>query len=188
MSARARTEAKRARAGRTAAARRRAKLAAPGRALTGAVLLAAALAPGCAGHAAVEKSAVPMAASLPPRVDESTLPLEELEAIPEPGAAGSRVTPGTHAPEAARTEALDGYRVQLYATPDLQSAETIAARARTAFRDPVYVDSQPPLFKVRVGDFLTRDEASRARERAVDSGYADAWIVEARVNRRGGAH
>jgi hypothetical protein len=152
-----------------------------------AILLAATLAPACARNTAVAPSVAPAAASLPPRVDESTLPLEEVEAIPEPGAAASRMTPGASASEAARADALDGYRVQLYATADQMAAETMAARARTSFREPVYVENQPPLFKVRVGDFLTRDEASGTRERAIDSGFADAWIVEARVNRRGGA-
>jgi hypothetical protein len=157
-----------------------------------AVLLAA-----CAGPGSLRDEPEAPSPDLPPRVAESSLPREEIEAIPEPGTPGSPIVAAARDGEAAAPAAAqeagageagerEGFRVQIFASPVRFAAESAAEKARGSFRDEIHVDHQPPLYKVRVGDFLTRDEALEARDQAVAAGYRDAWIVECSVERRGG--
>ncbi|MEM0996985.1 MAG: SPOR domain-containing protein [Bacteroidota bacterium] len=77
-----------------------------------------------------------------------------------------------------------GYRVQIYAGSRLEFANESKADFIQAFGDfdyPIYQKWQPPHFRVRVGDFLSREEAMRemAGFRQV---FPDAFIVEDEIN------
>jgi cell division septation protein DedD len=78
-----------------------------------------------------------------------------------------------------------GWRVQIFASSSMVSADELAATARRTFTEPVYVEYEPPLYKVRVGDFLTKDDARHMMNRAKAEDF-DAWIVESLVVRPGG--
>jgi hypothetical protein len=93
------------------------------------------------------------------------------------GAAGAGAGPAaTPAPE----DFTPGWRVQLFASASMANADREAQRARQRFAEPVYVEFQPPLYKVRLGDFLTKAEAQSMATRAKAEGF-DAWVVEALV-------
>jgi cell division protein FtsN len=47
----------------------------------------------------------------------------------------------------------------------------------------VYVEYSAPLYRVRVGNFVSKEDALRFREKAVQSGYEGAWVVEALIER-----
>jgi cell division septation protein DedD len=68
--------------------------------------------------------------------------------------------------------------VQLNAFPAMASAEAAAAKARQHFTESVYVEYQAPYYKVRLGDFLTKDDARHMVNRAKAENYAQAWVVE----------
>jgi hypothetical protein len=76
-----------------------------------------------------------------------------------------------------------GWRVQVFASPSMSAAETEAEVARQKFSEPVYLEYEPPYYKVRVGDFLTKDAAKSLSNRAKSQGYDGAWIVETMVVR-----
>jgi hypothetical protein len=75
-----------------------------------------------------------------------------------------------------------GWRVQIFASSSMVSADELAEKARAAFTEPVYVEYEPPFYKVRVGDFLTKQEAHHMMNRAKAEDF-DAWVVEALVVR-----
>lgn len=77
----------------------------------------------------------------------------------------------------------EGWRVQLSANSTLADADARARAARVKFTEPVYVEYEPPFYKVRVGDFLTRAEAESMATRARAEGYEGAWVVETLVLR-----
>ena len=77
----------------------------------------------------------------------------------------------------------EGWRVQLSANSTLADADGRARGARAKFTEPVYVEYEPPFYKVRVGDFLTRPEAESMATRARAEGYEGAWVVETLVLR-----
>jgi type II secretory pathway component GspD/PulD (secretin) len=71
------------------------------------------------------------------------------------------------------------FRVQVMAVPDQRAAEDEADRLRGILGPelPVYVERERPFYKVRVGDFPTKDEAHAAVVRLRGLGYNDAWTV-----------
>ncbi len=62
----------------------------------------------------------------------------------------------------------DGYRVQVYSSNRQQAAKNEALLLRQTLEPlldvPVYALSEPPFWKVRVGNFRTREEATRYKE------------------------
>ena len=61
----------------------------------------------------------------------------------------------------------DGYRVQIYASNNQLVAKKEATELQMQIENtidmPVYIVSEPPFWKVRVGDFLTREEANACK-------------------------
>ena len=82
-------------------------------------------------------------------------------------------------------EVIQGFRIQIFATASIDeatAAKTLASRQ--VGEDSVYVVYDPPVYKVRVGDYGTRLEASRKLSSLIDKGYPDAWIVSDRIVQR----
>ncbi len=78
---------------------------------------------------------------------------------------------------------VEGWRIQIISMGTRDAAERIAGQARSRLRLTAYVVEQGGLFKVMVGDFLTREEANEARRRVVASGYEGAFPVSTTINR-----
>jgi len=74
-----------------------------------------------------------------------------------------------------------GYRVQIFAFSERERAEAAKEEAQLILDQPVYVEYVPGFdgeYKVRVGDFISRDEAIKYRDYLRRKGYPDAFIVE----------
>lgn len=78
-------------------------------------------------------------------------------------------------PPAQKT--MDGYRVQLIASGNEASAREVQAVAQSKLGVPAYVDLIDNIYKVRVGDCPTREQAEALLSRCRALGYGDAWIV-----------
>jgi cell division septation protein DedD len=103
-------------------------------------------------------------------------------------ASSGTVQPTTQAVQTSAPDSksfIPGWRVQLHAFPTMASAEAAAAKARQHFTEPVYVEYQAPMYKVRLGDFLTKDDARHMVNRAKAENYTQAWVVEDLVVRPG---
>lgn len=63
---------------------------------------------------------------------------------------------------------LNGFRVQVYSSNQQHIAKTEAISLQQDLKDkldyPIYIISEPPFWKVRIGNFLTRDEANEYKE------------------------
>lgn len=130
-----------------------------------------------------------------PQYDESFDPLmlqdEDIE-FPKNSAEVANVetlplpeTPAAPPPEAQANREVDGFRVQLFASKDIErttleksEAEFVFAREGVA----VYIEFDSPMYKVRIGDCRSREEAEQLREIARRNGYPSAWIVKTKVN------
>ncbi len=99
--------------------------------------------------------------------------------------------PAATKPAAPRRVTMQGFRIQVQNTTEKtaaeQEGERVAAWWKTlpASRRPkglgdggpaVYIDWRQPYYRVRIGDFASRDEAERARV-ALTSRYPNAIIV-----------
>jgi hypothetical protein len=74
-----------------------------------------------------------------------------------------------------------GFRVQVFATGDRHRAEQFKTEAGMRLNAPAYIEHVDDIYKVRVGDCRSREEAERLRLKCHAMGYKDAWIVSAEV-------
>lgn len=76
-----------------------------------------------------------------------------------------------------------GFRVQVITTNRRNDASEAKARVMHAFPDyRTYLDFQAPYFKVRIGDFKTREEATELRDKLSDMFPSGVFVVPALIN------
>jgi hypothetical protein len=77
----------------------------------------------------------------------------------------------------------DGYRVQVVATDDIEEANQIRSEIYTKTTNKqVYVNFEPPFYKVKVGDFTSRQDANDLKFMLNQLGYKEARIVQETIN------
>jgi hypothetical protein len=86
----------------------------------------------------------------------------------------------------AQGEMVQGYRIQLMATTNLNQATDIKKNAMVKLQGRIYLAFEGAQYKIRLGDYLTHDAAKSALQEVIKSGYADAWIVRCQVDRAAG--
>jgi hypothetical protein len=109
----------------------------------------------------------------------SKAPLQSNERLPLSDETSSEI------PAAVENKLIDGFRVQLFATQDIEKATLEKKEAEFTFTEAgvgVYIEFDSPMYKVRLGDCTTRDEAEQLRELARVKGYPTSWIVKTKVN------
>ena len=80
------------------------------------------------------------------------------------------------------TEVVQGFRVQLFASNDIDESRQKKADAQALFPGEwFYIEYDPPAYKVRAGNFLTRFEAEKFVKQLDEKGFSGAWTVPARV-------
>jgi hypothetical protein len=89
--------------------------------------------------------------------------------------------PAAPAPPGAAPQRVYGFRVQIFASNSEDNASRVAADARQVFSERIYVEYVAPYYKVRVGDYLTREEIEPLKNEAINTGYRGAFIVETMV-------
>lgn len=78
-----------------------------------------------------------------------------------------------------------GFRIQIYSTSNIDEAMNMRTNILAKMpHDSVYVVYDPPVYKIRLGDFPSRYEASTELPSVVNMGYPDAWIVPDNIVRR----
>jgi SPOR domain len=82
-------------------------------------------------------------------------------------------------------EIVQGFRIQIFSSSNIDEAGSMKLLAQEKFpSDSLYIVFDPPVYKVRVGDFSTRYDAGQRLSQFVDLGYRDAWIVPDRIIKR----
>ncbi|MCD6337095.1 MAG: SPOR domain-containing protein [Candidatus Marinimicrobia bacterium] len=74
-----------------------------------------------------------------------------------------------------------GYRIQLISTQKLNKAIAIKAQADSLYSMPVYVDFEPPNYKVRIGNYITNEEALVMQTAMKNQGFKFAWVVPSKI-------
>lgn len=77
----------------------------------------------------------------------------------------------------------DGYRVLVISTDNLEKANNV--RSEIYFKTQnkeIYISFEPPFYKVKVGDFTERDEASDLKFKLNQLGYGEARVVQETIN------
>ncbi|HUV31479.1 MAG TPA: SPOR domain-containing protein [Acidobacteriota bacterium] len=87
-------------------------------------------------------------------------------------------------PEVIDTVNSQAYRVQIFTSKLFGEARRAAVIAEEIFDRPVFVDYEVPYFKVRVGNFDSRDRAEAYLQKTRAAGYNNAWVVMVTLNVR----
>ncbi len=112
--------------------------------------------------------------------DDSVGESEAAEESIEPLKADTFSVEETVEPPAAAAGYEPGYRVQLAAFAESAGARDLKKKVMAEAGMAVYIDYEDGLYKVRAGDFATRDEASEART-TLAADYPDCWIVRTTI-------
>jgi hypothetical protein len=77
----------------------------------------------------------------------------------------------------------DGFRVQVIATDDIEEANQTRSEVFTKTTNKeVYINFEPPFYKVKVGDFTSRHDADDLKFMLNQLGYQEARVVQETVN------
>lgn len=131
--------------------------------------------------------------TLPPEELEQKVPLsqfeksfnpsdfdDEIEEIQKQREIEQRRIAAEHQQDSVVVEAefSQGFRIQIFATGSIDEANAMRmTAAQRITEDSLYVVFDPPVYKVRIGDFRTRAEANQKLGAVVALGFADAWVV-----------
>ncbi len=124
----------------------------------------------------------------PLSLDEGDDVIDELSKLGKPRAlAPSPAVPAGESAEPAESDSLEvgsiefvevpGWRVQIAAVRNLESAKEIEEKAREDFGPQVYVQFESSWYKIRVGDCLTKSEAIKLMREVEAKGYKGAFPV-----------
>jgi len=76
-----------------------------------------------------------------------------------------------------------GYRVQILASTSRNTAYSLkeSIENNEKIDEPIYVEEESPLYKVRVGDIKNQKKATYLRQKLAKLGYRDAFIVQTKI-------
>jgi cell division protein FtsN len=105
--------------------------------------------------------------------------------VKEPKSSAERVIPRPKNPITATSETIRGFRVQVFQSTNIEQANQVKNDISLLLGDEeIYMHYDPPYYKVRVGDFSTRPDATKMVNLLAEKGYKDAWVVPDRVYKR----
>ena len=80
------------------------------------------------------------------------------------------------------TLSVPGYRIQIFTSTSFLRAEEAYINAIAAIMDePITKIFDPPFYKIRVGDYLRREDAEMFKIQKLKKLYPDAWVVPTRI-------
>ncbi len=75
----------------------------------------------------------------------------------------------------------DGFRVQVLASKSMTRADSLSELLNTSLKDSAYVVYETPNYKVRIGDYVVREDADKMRKKLQNMGYRSAWVIRTRI-------
>jgi len=81
-----------------------------------------------------------------------------------------------------RVETRDGYRLQLFESSGADEAKNVMMKYGNSLTDSLYLDFDAPLYKIRYGNFETKEQAETAKAELKKKGFRKMWIVKSRID------
>jgi hypothetical protein len=141
---------------------------------------------GCAGTREPVKEE-PIVESLP-RYDESFDPLtlndDDIIIVAATNNQAQKTDPKTPVKQETVLKEINGFRVQILATKNIETASLFEQEATERFESleqKTYLVFEAPLYKIRIGDCKDRTEAEQLRDTAKQYGYREAFIVKSKI-------
>ena len=75
----------------------------------------------------------------------------------------------------------NGYRLQIYESSSVEDANKFIIRNKKILEDSLYLIFEAPLYKVKYGDFISKNDAEISKRKISRKGYKNIWIVRSRI-------
>ena len=75
-----------------------------------------------------------------------------------------------------------GFRLQIYETSSVEEANKKILKFKKALRDSIYMSFEAPFYKVRYGNYSTREQAEIEKKNILSKGYKSVWIVKSNIH------
>ena len=80
-----------------------------------------------------------------------------------------------------RITTQEGYRLQIFESSSVEETNRTLQKFERSLKDSVYMVFEAPLYKLRLGNFVTKKEAEKQKENLNKKGYKNIWIVRSRI-------
>ena len=80
-----------------------------------------------------------------------------------------------------RITTQEGYRLQIFESSSVEETNRTLRKFERSLKDSVYMVFEAPLYKLRLGNFVTKKEAEKQKEKLNKKGYKNIWIVRSRI-------
>ena len=80
-----------------------------------------------------------------------------------------------------RITTQEGYRLQIFESSSVEETNWTLRKFERSLKDSIYMVFEAPLYKLRLGNFITKKEAEKQKENLNKKGYKNIWIVRSRI-------
>lgn len=75
-----------------------------------------------------------------------------------------------------------GFRLQIYESSSVEEANKKILKFKKALTDSIYMSFEAPFYKVRYGNYSTREQAEIEKKNILSKGYKSVWIVKSNIH------
>ena len=76
----------------------------------------------------------------------------------------------------------EGFRLQIFESSSADEANRVLKKFNKSFSDSLYMIFQAPLYKIRYGNYITKQQAEDVKKDLRNKGYKNIWIVKSRID------
>ena len=76
----------------------------------------------------------------------------------------------------------EGFRLQIFESSSADEANRVLKKFNKIFSDSLYMIFQAPLYKIRYGNYITKQQAEDVKKDLRNKGYKNIWVVKSRID------
>jgi hypothetical protein len=82
-----------------------------------------------------------------------------------------------------RSATIDGFRLQIFESSSVDQATKKFKKFKKILSDSLYLTFEAPFYKVRYGDFVSKEEAETEKKKLSKKGLKNIWTIRSRIKK-----
>jgi hypothetical protein len=82
-----------------------------------------------------------------------------------------------------RSATTDGFRLQIFESSSVDQATKKFNKFKKILSDSLYLTFEAPFYKVRYGDFVSKEEAETEKKKLSKKGLKNIWTIRSRIKK-----
>ena len=82
-----------------------------------------------------------------------------------------------------RSATIDGFRLQIFESSSVDQATKKFNKFKKILSDSLYLTFEAPFYKVRYGDFFSKEEAEIEKKKLSKKGLKNIWTIRSRIKK-----